>query len=490
LISTDSISTDSISTDKRLPPRSRHCFAPATLSFALCSTLALATLTSATALPDQVDELVRGEMERQQIPGLAVAVVTRQGIPVLKGYGLANVEHGVPVGTETIFQSGSVGKQFTAALVMTLVEEGKVALDQSIREHFPDAPASWQPITVRHLLSHTSGIPDYTTDDFDYRRDYTEDELARMAFALELEFPAGSRWNYSNTAYALLGFLARKVTGQFYGDLLEERIFAPLGMQTARVISERDIVPHRAAGYRLVDAELKNQEWVAPELNTTADGSLYLTILDLVRWDAGLRAGSILKPQSWAEAYAPIRLASGNSYPYGFGWAVDEVAGRARVHHGGAWQGFQSYISRFPDQEITILVLANLADADLGPIVDGVTRLIDATLVPSEPQSPPEPDPKVTARLEELLHAAAEGRLRREDFAYVRAGFFPGAARRYQELLQDAGDPLEARLVERRELGDDVLYGYEVRYPDTSFRVVLGLAPDGKVSAFGVRPKE
>lgn len=426
-------------------------------------------------------------MARQHIPGVAVAVLTSHGIPVLKGYGFANVEHSVPVTADTIFQSGSVGKQFTAAAIMTLVEEGKLGLDDSIRKHFADAPASWQSITVRHLLSHTSGIPDYTTDEFDYRRDYTESELARMAFALELEFPAGARWNYSNTAYALLGFLVRKVSGQFYGDLLEERVFEPLGMQTARVIDEHDIVPHRAAGYRLVDGELQNQEWVSPTLNTTADGSLYLSLLDLVRWDAGLRAGAVLQPQSWAEVNTPIRLASGKTYPYGFGWSIDDVGSERRIHHGGAWQGFQTYISRFPERGLTVIVLANLAGADLGPILDGIAQLVDPALVPRDPPPSAHAEPAVNARLIELLRAAAEGRLRREDFAYVRAGFFPGTANRYRELLAGAGEVLEAKLLRRAELGDDLVSRYEVRYPNATFEVVLGLAPDGKVSTFGVR---
>ena len=148
---------------------------------------------------------------------------------------------------------------------------------------------------MRHLLTHTSGIPDYGPETVDFRKDYTEEELARLAFGLKLEFAPGSRWNYSNTGYVLLGIIVGKASGRFYGDLLAERVFAPLGMKTARVISEADIVPNRAAGYRLVDGQLKNQEWVAPKLNTTADGSLYLSVLDLVAWDRGLRAGAVLE---------------------------------------------------------------------------------------------------------------------------------------------------------------------------------------------------
>lgn len=192
----------------------------------------------------RIDSVVRAEMSRQKIPGVAVAVVKGGTIMVSKGYGESNLELHVPVSSETLFQSGSVGKQFTSAAVMLLVEDGKIGLADSITKYFPNAPASWRGITVRHLLTHTSGIPDYTTDAMDYRRDYTEDELAQMAFGLTPEFPPGSRWNYSNTGYVLLGIIIHKASGKFYGDVLRDRVFGPLGMRTARVIDEEDIIPN------------------------------------------------------------------------------------------------------------------------------------------------------------------------------------------------------------------------------------------------------
>src|SRR5687768_16554185 len=261
------------------------------LQVAGAATLFVPAANSQTVAPARIDSVVRAEMARQKIPGVAVAVVKNGTVLVAKGYGEANVEHHVPVGPETIFQSGSVGKQFTSAAVMLLVEEGKIGLADPLTNYFPNAPERWRGITVRHLLTHTSGIPDYTNETMDYRRDYTEGQLEQMAFALQPEFPPGSRWNYSNTGYVLLGIIIRKASGKFYGDVLHDRVFTPLGMQTARVITEEDIVPNRAAGYRMMRGELKNQEWVAPKLNTTADGSLYLSLRYYIAWDAGLRAG-------------------------------------------------------------------------------------------------------------------------------------------------------------------------------------------------------
>ena len=337
--------------------------------------LALVTALAVSADLGPVDAFVRAEMERQKVPGVAVAIVRGGEVVKAQGYGLANVEHQVAVKPETIFQSGSVGKQFTSTVVMLLVEEGKLALSDPLTKFFPEAPAPWRGITVRHLLTHTSGIPDYAGETLDYRKDYTEEELARLAFGLKLEFPPGSRWSYSNTGYVLLGIIVGKVSGRFYGDLLAERVFAPLGMKTARVISEEDIVPNRAAGYRLVGGQLKNQEWVAPKLNTTADGSLYLSVLDLVAWDRGLRAGAVLKPASWDEVYTPVRLDSGKTYPYGFGWDVSETGGQKVHRHGGAWQGFKSGIARFLGSDLTVIVLANLAQTDPMRFVDGIAGL-------------------------------------------------------------------------------------------------------------------
>ena len=437
----------------------------------------------------RIDEIVREELTRQRIPGAAVAVIRKGETIKAAGYGLANVEHDVPVTPETIFQSGSVGKQFTAALVMLLVQDGKLSLDDTLGRFFPEAPAAWQRIRVRHLLTHTSGLPDYTSGTIDYRRDYTEEELASFAYGLTLEFEPGSRWNYSNTGYVLLGILVRKATGRFYGDVLRDRVFEPLGMKTARVITEEDIVKHRAAGYERRGAELKNQDWVAPRLNTTADGSLYLSLRDMIAWDAGVRAGSILRPETWKQVFAPVTLNSGKTYPYGFGWSVDTFAGRPSHRHGGGWQGFRTDIVRYPADDLTVIVLANLAQADPARIADRVAAAVDPTLVEPE-RSPAPPDAAAERRLREMLAAAAAGTLSPADLAYVRAGFFPGRAAAYSTLLRNAGAPTGLTLVDRRELGDDVATTWDVQYASLAVRVRMAVAPDGKLAAFDISPRE
>ena len=346
----------------------------------ICSITSLAQNGVAT----KTDDYVRTEMQAQQIPGVALAVISNGEIVLARGYGLANVEHQAPVKPETIFQSGSMGKQFTATAVMMLVEDGKISLDDKLTKYFTEAPETWNKITVRHLLTHTSGMTDYPRD-FDLRRDYTEDELVKRIKTIPLAFEPGEKWSYSNLAYVMLGVLIHKVSGKFYGDFLQERVFKPLGMSTARVISEADIVPNRAAGYRTVNGQLKNQDWVSPSLNTTADGALYLTVYDMAKWDAALYTEKLLKRASLNEMWTPVKLNDGKTHAYGFGWALGEVRGHRVVEHGGSWQGFKSHISRYLDDKLTVVVFANHARANPSKIVRGVVALFNAELAPPAP---------------------------------------------------------------------------------------------------------
>jgi CubicO group peptidase (beta-lactamase class C family) len=331
---------------------------------------------NATKPGDPVGEYVRAEMKRQRIPGLALLVSRDGKIERAEGFGLSNVELQVPVKPETVFQSGSMGKQFTATAVMMLVEEGKVGLDDPLAKYFSDAPPAWNEVTIRELLSHTAGFTDYPKK-FNFRKDWTEDELLKTVEKIPLAYPPGTKWDYSNLGYLTLGILIHRVTGEFYGDFLQERIFKPLDMQSTRIISEADIVPNRAAGYRLVKGELKNQEWVAPAINTTADGSLYFNVLDLAKWDAALYTEKLLKRSSLETMWTPVKLKSGepNKDGYGFGWFIEDRHGHRVVSHDGAWQGFQTTIARYVDDQLTVVMLTNLAEAVPGDIAKHVAEL-------------------------------------------------------------------------------------------------------------------
>ena len=342
-----------------------------------------------------IDSFVANEMARQRIPGLAVGIYSRGRILLAKGYGEANVELGVPVKAETIFQSGSVGKQFVSAAIMMLVEEGKLALDDSIRKYFPDAPATWKPILIKNLLSHTSGLSEYGSDDrtgpkgpFYLRLDFTEDELVTKIEALPIEWAPGDQWAYRNTNYVILGVLIHKVTGKPYAEFLDERIFKPLGMTSTRLISESEIIPNRAAGYEIRNGQLKNQEWVSPTFNSTADGALYFNVLDLAKWDEALYGNRLLKQTSLDRIWTVFPLNDGKPNPqgYGFAWDIDQQNGHKRIQHGGAWQGFTCNISRYPDDSFAVVVLTNLDEDNSNPgiIAHVIAGLVESPLLPEK----------------------------------------------------------------------------------------------------------
>jgi CubicO group peptidase (beta-lactamase class C family) len=352
------------------------------INFRLCHSVVLglaafsAGVASAADQSDAVDTYVRSEMAKQHVPGLALLVSRGGQVVRAQGYGFSNVELQVPVKPKTIFQSGSVGKQFTATAVMMLVEEKKIGLDDPLTKYFPDGPTIWKSVTIRELLSHTAGFTDYPKT-FDMRKDYTEADLVKIVEKTPLAFPPGTDWGYSNLGFLTLGIVIHKVTGEFYGDFLQERIFRPLGMNTTRIISEADIVPNRAAGYRWVKGELKNQEWVSPLVNTTADGSLYFSILDLAKWDAALYTEKLLKRSSLDQMWSVAKLSNGkpNSGDYGFGWFIEAKKGHHVVDHEGSWQGFETQISRYVDDQLTVVVLTNLAEAKPGTLADHVAEM-------------------------------------------------------------------------------------------------------------------
>jgi CubicO group peptidase (beta-lactamase class C family) len=344
-----------------------------TLLLCVAAAMISARATSApdgTTLSASVDGVVRREMKDQKIPGLSLAVV-RDGVVIkASGYGFANLELGAPAKPETIYQAGSITKQFTASAIMQLAEQGRIGLDDSITKYFPEAPATWKSITIRHLLTHTSGIPDIVDEPevnpphktiIDFHRNYTEDELARGYTAQTLDFEPGTRMSYCNTGYQLLGILIHRVTGIYYGDYLREHVFAPLGMSTTTIFSSRDIVPNRASGYEVFDGVWKNlRSWQSDSVVTGADGSLLMSVLDLAKWDAALNTEQVLKRGSLEVMWTPVPFYDGSSYPGGMGWFIAKARSHRIVFHTGGTFGFYAVISRYVDDRFTVIVMTNI----------------------------------------------------------------------------------------------------------------------------------
>jgi CubicO group peptidase (beta-lactamase class C family) len=424
-------------------------------------THALALLLSLTAgaawgrPQDAVDRYLTSEMRRQNIPGISLAVV-KNGKPLyIKSYGVATLEHGVRAQPQTVYQIGSIGKQFTAVAVMLLANEHKLDIDDPLSKYLPEVPASWDKVTLRLILNHQSGIPQFTTPErqrLDLVHDYSDQELIQLA-SQPLDFEPGTDVSYSDTGYVLLGFVINRVAGMFYGDFLRQRVFAPLGMNRTRIISDADIVRDRASGYEKGEnGELHNQSYVSPALNRTADGSLYSTVLDLVKWDRALYSDAVL-PQSQLERMWRADLHRNGQRPlyhYGYGWENNRLRDRRLVEYDGNWQGFQAVMSRYVDNKLTVILLTNLSLCRAERLGHTVAGLVDPDLKPY-PEAIPDSDRRRTAEFKAFLDTVGRGG---RDFELLSDGarqrLVPAAMNTLRRDLQERGPILKVTLADER----------------------------------------
>lgn len=312
---------------------------------------------------DAVDDFIKLQMQQLHIPGLSLVV--RQNGKTIKssGYGLANVELNVPATPDTIYEIGSVTKQFTGTAVMMLVEENKIKLDDSIGNYLTDIPDAWKPITVRQLQNQTSGLKDYTdAPDFAVAAlaPANKKQILQPVANLPLSYKPGDAYNYSNTNHFLLGLLIEKASGNTYANFLQERIFTRLGMTETRVNDYRRVLPNRSSGYNYDWSKnvVENTDYWNPAW-TFAAGALVSTVNDLAKWDAALYTDKLISSNSKKEMWTAGRLASGVPHRYGFGWYVDKVNGHLNLSHGGDIPGFATYYSRYPDDRLTIIISLN-----------------------------------------------------------------------------------------------------------------------------------
>jgi CubicO group peptidase (beta-lactamase class C family) len=449
-----------------------------------------------------IDTFVTAEMRKEHIPGVAVGVYSRGTMLLAKGYGFSNVELDVPVKVDTVFQSGSVGKQFVSTAAMMLVEDGKLSLDDSIAKYFPDAPATWQSIKLKNLLSHTSGLAEYETPDrtsrsgpFYMRLDFTEDELVKKIQALPIEGAPGEKWAYRNTNYVLVGILIHRVTGMSYTDFLTKRIFLPLGMSSTRPISEADLVPNRAAGYELHGAQLKNQQWVSPTFNSTADGTLYFNVLDLAKWDEALYGTQLLQQSSLDLMWTVFPLNNGqpNAGNYGFGWELSPQNGHRRIEHGGSWQGFTCEISRYPDDSLSVVVLTNLDSGHARPAMFAhvIAGLVQPSLAPPKLEAITDDQPATAAALRRLLDKIVAGQDVHEEVSPELSKMItPNTIKALQASFGPLVPADSIFLVHRHPMPDVAkayMSVYRVKRGDRSLLVAFALDGNGKVIHFDTR---
>lgn len=294
---------------------------------------------------------------------MGAVLVAQDGRIILdKAVGDANIEWDIDNTTDTKFRIGSVTKQFTAVLVLMLAEEGKVDLDAPIKDYWPASPASWDKVTVRHLLHHTSGIPN-VTDFEDFRTQKylpkTDEEMIARFAGEPLEFEPGSKWDYSNSGYLLLTEVVEAASGQDYESFLRSRILNPLGMANSGIDNSAAILPKRAAGYSPAESGVANTDYVNMGIPRGA-GAMYSTTGDLLKWQQGLFGGKLLKPESLAAYVSPAEFEIGDNARYALGVAVTRDDEGTMYSHSGGIEGFSAWLGYDPDRKITVAVLANL----------------------------------------------------------------------------------------------------------------------------------
>ena len=311
------------------------------------------------ARADQVDQIVKDEMAKLRIPGVALAIIQNDRRVKTGTYGYSNLELKTPVTPDTVFEIGSITKQFTAACIMILAQEGKLSVDDPISKYLTNTPPSWSKITVRNLLMHTSGIKSYTgLDGFELTRHLTQEQFIEKIGALPLDFQPGDKYSYCNTGFNLLGYIIENVSGENYWDFLRERILKPLAMNATTSRNPCTIIPNRADGYEQTkDGTLVNRDYELTDLFSA--GSIVSTVGDLAKWDAALNTDKILSESSKQEMWTPTRLNDGSIHQYGFAWMLSPLDGHRRISHTGETSGFNASFARFPDDKLTVIVLCN-----------------------------------------------------------------------------------------------------------------------------------
>jgi len=303
----------------------------------------------------RMDQVVQYYVASNQFMG---TVLVARGSDVLfsKGYGSANLEWQIANTPTTKFRLGSVTKQFTAAAILLLEERGKLKIDDPVKMYMPDAPAAWDMVTIRHVLTHTAGIPNFTDfPDFAKLKPFPQspEQLVALFRDKPLEFAPGEKWNYSNSGYVLLGYLIEKVSGQSYERFIQENIFTPLGMKDSGYESNAAVIPHRASGYTGIGGVTVNADFLHTSISFAA-GGLYSTTEDLLRWNLALYGGKLLSPASLQRMITPDKM------NYALGLRIANPHARKSIGHGGAIEGFNTRIGYYPDSKVTVIALSNL----------------------------------------------------------------------------------------------------------------------------------
>jgi D-alanyl-D-alanine carboxypeptidase len=444
------------------------------------------------ARADEVDKYVRAFLQERHVPGAAIAVIENGKTVKMRGYGTASVEFGVPVTKDTVFEIGSVSKQMTAAGILLLVEEGKINLDEKISKYLPNTPDAWKNVTVRNLLTHTSGIKSYTAigAGFELSKRLSRDEFIKLLAAHPLEFETGARYSYNNSGYNLLGYIIETVSGKSYWDFMRERIFKPLGMTRTGDRDPKFVIKNRAVGYEWENGALVGRDYDLTDIFSA--GAIVSTIEDLTKWEAAWRNDALLKKESIRLAWTPVLLSDGKPYPYGFGWRISEMRGRKLIAHSGQTAGFGASLSRFVDDDLTVIALTNLGELGMGTMLaQGVAKIYVPALSLRAMKAQPETDAKITQMLLNALRERMEdkfnsGVLTERLIASLQTERTKAATRR----IASFGAINRFIFVGGEDSGKTKIYRYKAETPRRIFLWRFAVNEEGKISEMILEEEE
>ncbi len=428
----------------------------------------------------RAEALIKRYVDDGRFSGAVLVAV--HGKPLLReGFGLANREWNIAVTPETEFRIGSMTKQFTATAILQLAEQGKLALSDPIGKYYAAAPQTWDSVTIAQLLSHRSGIPNFTElpgfDDRIARRDLTPEQVIALTRDAPLHFAPGSQYEYSNSGYALLGYVIEKQSGQPYADYLREHVFRPLGMQHTGYDVSADILPGRASGYSRDKDAWKNASFTSMSVPYAA-GALYSTVDDLLIWDQALKAA---KPLSRASLES---MFTDHGSHYGYGYVIDEDAGHRREWHNGGINGFTAYMARYPADDLTVIVLANLEGAPVNSIGRELAHLQFGAPAGSTQASAAHAGSETALR--QVIAELAAGTVDFDRIGSELAVHLKPQVGATQGLLAQWGALESVTFTGSTEHGWDI---YLVRFQNATieWRIVLGA--DGKITGLRLSPQ-
>lgn len=318
-----------------------------------------------SAINPKVDSYIHLQMEQKNIAGLSLAVMQEGKVIYTKGYGYANLEHKTPATENTVYLMASITKTFVAVATMMLMEDGKISLNDTIGKHVSGLPTHWNMVTIRQLLSHTSGIkgsiawPPPCKTELKYDNvNYTRADVINETACLPLSFIPGEKYEYSGRGYYVLGMLIEAVSGKSFEDFLKERIFDPLEMNNTRMIDNKAIIPNKASGYQRENNKFVNKVIPQDPVVEFSDGGLISTVMDMSKWDAALYTEKLLKKETLQLMFTPTQIKDGYA-PYGLGFGTTPFQNHRRVGHIGRIPGFESAFSRFIDDKISVVIFMN-----------------------------------------------------------------------------------------------------------------------------------